>query len=170
LRNFNFHEGQWQAILNTIYVHEILKAKNVHDLYMSILPELLAEMDLLDLKKDKYNHPMYCIKMATGTGKTWVLSALLIWQYLNSKHEESSSRLFTKNFLLVAPGIIVYERLLPEFALICVHYAVCLCRRILGFSPVFLKGLQAFQKRFLSDYSLCTPYTQLTMYQAHRRR
>jgi len=22
LRNFNFHEGQWQALLNTIYIHE----------------------------------------------------------------------------------------------------------------------------------------------------
>lgn len=115
LRNFNFHEGQWQAILNTIYIHEILKVKNVHDLYMAIYPDLLTEMDLLDLKKDKYAHPKYCIKMATGTGKTWVLSALLMWQYLNSKYEESSSGLFTKNFLLVAPGIIVYERLLDAY-------------------------------------------------------
>src|SRR3990167_282271 len=115
LRNFNFHEGQWQAILNTVYVHEILKVKNVHDLYMSIYPELLAEMDLLDLKKDKYGHPKYCVKMATGTGKTWVLSALLIWQYLNSKYEENPSGLFTKNFLLIAPGIIVYERLLDAY-------------------------------------------------------
>ena len=115
LRIFNFHEGQWQAILNTIYIHEILKVKNVYDLYMSIYPDLLAEMDLLDLKKDKYSHPKYCIKMATGTGKTWVLSALLIWQYLNSKHEETPTGLFTKNFLLVAPGIIVYERLLDAY-------------------------------------------------------
>lgn len=115
LRNFNFHEGQWQAILNTVYIHEILKVKNVHDLYMSIYPELLAEMDLLDLKKEKYNHPMYCIKMATGTGKTWVLSAMLIWQFLNAKYEENQSGIFTKNFLLVAPGIIVYERLLDAY-------------------------------------------------------
>ena len=78
LRNFNFHEGQWQAILNTIYVHEILKVKNVHDLYMSIDPDLLNDMDLLDLKKEKYSYLKYCIKMATGTGKTWVLSALVI--------------------------------------------------------------------------------------------
>src|SRR3989338_2808532 len=115
LRNFNFHEGQWQAILNVIYIHEILKVKNVHDLYMSIYPELLLEMDLLDLKKEKYNHPMYCIKMATGTGKTWVLSAMLIWQFLNAKYEENQSGIFTKNFLLVAPGIIVYERLLDAY-------------------------------------------------------
>lgn len=115
LRNFNFHEGQWQAILNMIYVHEILKVKNVHELYMSIYPDLLTEMNLLDLKKDKYNHPKYCIKMATGTGKTWVLSTLLIWQYLNAKYEEQASGIFTKNFLLIAPGIIVYERLLDAY-------------------------------------------------------
>ncbi|MGI0060819.1 MAG: DEAD/DEAH box helicase family protein [Nitrosotalea sp.] len=115
LRNINFHEGQWQAIINSVYVHEILKVKDVHDMYMSIYPELLQEMDLLDLKKDKYSHPKYCIKMATGTGKTWVLHALLIWHYLNSKHEEEKIGRFSKNFLIVAPGIIVYERLLDAY-------------------------------------------------------
>jgi len=115
LRKVNFHEGQWQAIINSVYVHEILKVKDVHDMYMSIHPELLQEMDLLDLKKDKYSHPKYCIKMATGTGKTWVMHALLIWQYLNAKHEENQSRRSSKNFLLVAPGIIVYERLLDAY-------------------------------------------------------
>ncbi len=115
LRDFNFHKGQWQAILNTIYVHEILKVKNVHDMYMSIHPEFLQELPLQDFKKEKYEHPKYCIKMATGTGKTWVLSALLIWQYLNAKHEEEQSGRFSKNFLLVAPGLIVYERLLDAY-------------------------------------------------------
>jgi len=115
IRKINFHEGQWQAILNAIYMHEILKVKSVSDMYMAIKPELLQEMDLIDLKKDKYSHPKYCIKMATGTGKTWVLSALLIWQYLNAKHEEEESGRFSKNFLLIAPGIIVYERLLDAY-------------------------------------------------------
>ena len=87
LRHFNFHKGQWQAILNTIYIHEVLKLKNVQDIYMTINPELLAEMDLLDMQKGKYSHPKYCIKMATGTGKTWVMHALLIWQYLNAKND-----------------------------------------------------------------------------------
>ena len=82
---------------------------------MAVYPDLLNEIDILDLKKDKYNYPKYCIKMATGTGKTWVLSALLIWQYLNAKHEETYSGRFSKKFLLVAPGIIVYERLLDAY-------------------------------------------------------
>jgi type III restriction enzyme len=114
-RDINFHEGQWQAILNTIYIHEILNLKSVKEVYLSIYPELLEQMDLLDLGKDKYEHPKYCIKMATGTGKTWVLDALLLWQYLNSKYEETKTGKYSNNFLLVAPGIIVYERLLDAY-------------------------------------------------------
>src|SRR3989338_5948029 len=115
LRKFNFHIGQWQAILNSIYIHEILKIKNVQDIYMTINPKLLAEMDLIDMQKDKYSHPKYCIKMATGTGKTWVMHALLIWQYLNAKNEETPSGNYSKNFLFIAPGLIVYERLLDAY-------------------------------------------------------
>jgi type III restriction enzyme len=115
IREINYHEGQRQAILNTIYLHEVVKAPNIFEAYQSVSPDLLLDKgtDLSALKKDKYAHPKYCIKMATGTGKTWVLSALLIWQYLNAKHSEEGN--FTKNFLIVAPGLIVYERLLDAF-------------------------------------------------------
>ena len=115
LRKFNFNDGQWQAILNTIYAHEILKIKTVYDLYTLTDPELLQELDILDLKKEKYSFPKYFVKMATGTGKTWVLHALLVWQYLNAEYEEAESGRYSKNFLLLAPGIIVYERLLDAY-------------------------------------------------------
>lgn len=114
-RHVNFHDGQRQAILNTIYAHEILKTESVFDLYSMISNEILAEMDLSYLKKDKFSHPKYCMKMATGTGKTWVMNALLMWQYLNARHEEKPSGGYSTNFLLVAPGLIVYERLLDAY-------------------------------------------------------
>jgi len=114
-RYFNFHEGQRQAILNAIYLHEIVGTKNVKDVYENINFELLPDIDVLELAKEKYNIPKYAIKMATGTGKTWVMHALLIWQYLNAKYEAERSGKFTKNFCLVAPGIIVYERLLDAY-------------------------------------------------------
>lgn len=114
-RHINFHVGQRQAILNTIYAHEILKPESVFDLYSMISSEILAEMDLRYLKKDKFSHPKYCMKMATGTGKTWVMNALLIWQYLNARHEEKPGGCYSTNFLLVAPGLIVYERLLDAY-------------------------------------------------------
>ncbi len=114
-RNINFHEGQKQAILNVIYLHEILGTTSVEDVYQNINPELLLEIDAVELKKPKYELPKYAIKMATGTGKTWVMHALIIWQYLNAKYEEEKSGKYSKNFLLVAPGLIVYERLLDAF-------------------------------------------------------
>lgn len=114
-RHINFHIGQKQAILNTIYLHEVLGVKTVKDIYENINFELLAEIDAVELKKPKYEIPKYGIKMATGTGKTWVMHALLIWQYLNAKYELEKSGKFTKNFLLVAPGLIVYERLLDAY-------------------------------------------------------
>lgn len=115
MRNINFHEGQKQAILNTIYVHEVLKVSGVKDMYLSSYPELLQKMDVADLDQDKYKHPKYAIKMATGTGKTWVLNALLIWQFLNARYYKNELGNYSRNFLLVAPGLIVYERLLDAF-------------------------------------------------------
>lgn len=114
-RSVNFHLGQKQAILNTIYLHEILKTDSVFDVYAAVSDDITAEMDLAYLKKDKFSHPKYCLKMATGTGKTWVLGALLIWQYLNARFEETPSGRFSKRFLIVAPGLIVYERLLDAY-------------------------------------------------------
>ena len=114
-RYINFHEGQRQAILNAIYLHEVVGVKSVKEIYDNIEFELLADIDSAELRKQKYEIPKYAIKMATGTGKTWVMHALLIWQYLNAKYETEKSNRFTKNFLLVAPGIIVYDRLLDAY-------------------------------------------------------
>ena len=111
-RGLNFHKGQKQAILNVIYAHEVLGANSLKDMYSSIAPDALLKDGLLShVSQQKYNHPKYCLKMATGTGKTWVLQALMIWQLLN-KLENPLDKRFTKNFLIVAPGLIVYDRLL----------------------------------------------------------
>lgn len=116
LRKINFHQGQRQAILNIIYLYEVLGVTTIFEAYSKVAPHLFAEKDVeLDrLSSDPtYAHPKYCVKMATGTGKTWVLEALVIWQYLNARHENSDR--YTKNFLIVAPGLIVYDRLLDAF-------------------------------------------------------
>ena len=115
LRNRNFHAGQRQAILNIVYLHEVLKAKNVLGYYERLMPDMMAFSDLGTLNQQKYQMPKYAVKMATGTGKTWVMHALLIWQMQNARHEDVKSGRFTKNFLLVAPGLIVYDRLLDAF-------------------------------------------------------
>lgn len=114
-RFLNFHEGQRQAILNIIYAHEVLGTTRLRDLYDAVAGEYLLQGGVLgEVTRQRHDYPKYAAKMATGTGKTWVLNALLIWQHLNSAANPGDSR-FSSNFLLVAPGLIVYERLLDSF-------------------------------------------------------
>ncbi|NUR21629.1 DEAD/DEAH box helicase family protein [Frateuria sp.] len=118
-RAINFHPGQRQAILNVIVAHEVLDSPNLADLYRQVCePALLEGTRLADVAQAKNGHPKYCLKMATGTGKTWVLQALLIWQLLNKTvalNEGRDDPRFSRRFLIVAPGLIVYERLLDAF-------------------------------------------------------
>jgi type III restriction enzyme len=119
----NFHVGQKQAILNAIVAHEVLGKDQEHwsllDLYKACAPDaLLTGTRLNEVAQAKHAHPKYCFKMATGTGKTWVLQALLIWQLLNKTAalaEGIDDARFTRQFMVVAPGLIVYERLLDAF-------------------------------------------------------
>lgn len=119
----NFHAGQKQAILNAIVAHEVLGKAHAQwsllDLYKAVAPDaLLTGTRLNQLAQAKHAHPKYCFKMATGTGKTWVLQALMIWQLLNKTAavaEGIDDARFTRQFMVVAPGLIVYERLLDAF-------------------------------------------------------
>lgn len=115
LRELNFHVGQRAAILNIIYAHEVLGTTRLRDLYEAVAAESMLEGGVLgEVVRERHDHPKYAAKMATGTGKTWVLNALLVWQYLNNLANPQDPR-FSSNFLLVAPGLIVYERLLDSF-------------------------------------------------------
>ena len=116
MRPYNFHEGQKQAILNTIYAHEVLGINTLADLYAAVAPDAALESDKASriIAAGKNAYPKYCMKMATGTGKTWVLQALMIWQALNAARQLNNAR-YTRNFLVVAPGLIVYDRLLDAF-------------------------------------------------------
>ncbi|MGV2482211.1 UNVERIFIED_CONTAM: DEAD/DEAH box helicase family protein, partial [Salmonella enterica subsp. enterica serovar Weltevreden] len=59
----------------------------LRDLYSAAAPDaLLTGKRLEEVSAAKHSHPKYCMKMATGTGKTWVLQALMIWQLLNKTH------------------------------------------------------------------------------------
>ena len=112
-RTINFHDGQRQAILHAIYAHEVLQPAKLVDLYQQLAAEdMLTARRMEDVMRS--GHPKYCLKMATGTGKTWVLQALLYWQMLNAARAPDDAR-FTKHFLIVAPGLIVYQRLLDAF-------------------------------------------------------
>ncbi len=50
------------------------------------------------------------LKLATGAGKTTVMSMLIAWQTVNAVRQPNSKK-FTRGFLIVAPGITIKDRL-----------------------------------------------------------
>ena len=50
------------------------------------------------------------LKLATGAGKTTVMSMLIAWQTINAVRQPSSKK-FTRGFLIVAPGLTIKDRL-----------------------------------------------------------
>ncbi len=53
-------------------------------------------------------------KMATGSGKTWVMAMAVVWSRLHKQRIPGSD--LSTNFLIVAPNVIVYQRLEKDFA------------------------------------------------------
>ena len=56
----------------------------------------------------------YAFKMATGSGKTWVMAMAIVWARLHKLLVPGSE--LSTNFLIVAPNVIVYQRLEKDFA------------------------------------------------------
>ena len=64
----------------------------------------------IDIPSDGGEFSRWCNKMATGSGKTIVMSMLIAWQVLNKVNNNQDKR-FSKNVLVVAPGLTVKSRL-----------------------------------------------------------
>lgn len=56
----------------------------------------------------------YAVKMATGSGKTWVMAMTVVWSRFHRQRVPGSD--LSTNFLIVAPNVIVYQRLERDFA------------------------------------------------------
>jgi type III restriction enzyme len=75
------------------------------------VPELDSD-GLQDLPPE--NLRRFAFKMATGSGKTWVMAMAIVWSYFHKKRVVGSD--LSTNFLIVAPNVIVYQRLEKDFA------------------------------------------------------
>ncbi len=69
-----------------------------------------SERRKINVPSDGGKFSRHCCKMATGTGKTAVMGMLIAWQVCNAV-TNSSDRRFSKNVLVVAPGLTVKSRL-----------------------------------------------------------
>jgi type III restriction enzyme len=69
-----------------------------------------AERVGVDIPGDGGAFVRQCCKMATGSGKTIVMAMVIAWQMLNKTASPQDAR-FSKNVLVIAPGLTVKSRL-----------------------------------------------------------
>lgn len=105
--NFRYYFSQREALETVVWLYEVAGVKDKYDLirYNStgvLSPQMFTE-DWL----------RFVIKMATGAGKTKVMSLAIAWAYFHKLYEEGSN--LAKNFLLIAPNVIVFERIKNDF-------------------------------------------------------
>jgi type III restriction enzyme len=103
---FVYHDSQREAIETLVYLYEVAAVQRLKDMletYVSGAPPLQL------LQTDPFAR--YAIKMATGSGKTKVMSLAIVWQYFNAVRSDE----YAKTFLVIAPNVIVFERLRTDF-------------------------------------------------------
>ncbi len=136
---FKYYFGQREAVETLVYLVEIEKncdARPLIDTFAEVFKKDMFEysiehqttMDgrrqirryfpeldsdgLQDLPPE--NLRRYAFKMATGSGKTYVMAMIMVWSYFHKKLIKGSD--LSTNFLIIAPNVIVYQRLEKDFA------------------------------------------------------
>ena len=105
---FRYYDAQQEAIETLIYVFEVEKVRTRKGLLQGFA------MQTKELRLPPHDDfARYCIKMATGSGKTKVMSLAIAWQYFNAVREDDKN--YAKTFLIIAPNVIVFERLRLDF-------------------------------------------------------
>ncbi len=111
-RRFEYHKAQREAVETLIYLYEVAGIRRQKEMVEKYArAEDAAKLSLLQFD----DFPRYAVKMATGSGKTKVMALAIAWQYFNALCETNGARDYAKTFLVLAPNVIVYERLLTDF-------------------------------------------------------
>ena len=107
MAEFQYFFSQREALETIIYLYDVVGAKDKFDL-MRFDSSGAVSASMFDETWRRY-----VVKMATGTGKTKVLSLALAWSYFHKLYEPDSE--LARNFLLIAPNIIVLDRIYKDF-------------------------------------------------------
>lgn len=107
MTSFQYFFAQREALETLVYLHDVVGAKDKYDL-MRFDSSGAVSANMFDETWRRY-----VIKMATGSGKTKVMSLAIAWAYFHKLYEPDSD--LSRNFLVIAPNIIVLDRLYRDF-------------------------------------------------------
>jgi type III restriction enzyme len=104
---FQYYFAQREALETIIYLYDVVGVQDKFDL-MRFDSSGAVSAGMFDETWRRF-----VVKMATGTGKTKVLSLVLAWSFYHKLYEPESG--LARNFLVIAPNIIVLDRIYKDF-------------------------------------------------------
>lgn len=104
---FRYFFAQREALETIVYLYDVVGAKDKFDL-MRFDGSGAVSAGMFDETWRRY-----VVKMATGSGKTKVMSLALAWSFFHKLYEPDSK--LSRNFLVIAPNIIVLDRIYKDF-------------------------------------------------------
>jgi type III restriction enzyme len=104
---FRYYFAQREAVETIIWLYDVRKVRDKFYLLRFDASGAISS-NMFDEE-----WPRFVVKMATGAGKTKVLSLLIAWSYFHKLYVPDST--LARNFLLIAPNIIVLDRLRTDF-------------------------------------------------------
>ena len=115
MAEFQYYFAQREALETIIYLYDVVGVKDKYDL-MRFDSSGAVSTGMFDETWRRL-----VVKMATGTGKTKVMSLVLAWSYFHKLYEPGSD--LARNFLVIAPNIIVLDRLYRDFGGLRIFFA-----------------------------------------------
>lgn len=107
MNEFEYYFSQRESVETIIYLYDVVKVKDKYDL-MRFDSSGAISSSMFDETWRRF-----VVKMATGAGKTKVMSLVLAWSFYHKLYEADSK--LSRNFLLIAPNIIVLDRIYKDF-------------------------------------------------------
>jgi type III restriction enzyme len=108
MTQFRWYFAQREALESAIWLYEVEQAREPYALMTKYDSSQALSRQMFD-----EDWARYVMKLATGAGKTKVMSLLMTWSYFHKLYQPDSP--LSTNFLLIAPNIIVLDRLRTDF-------------------------------------------------------
>ena len=104
---FRYYFSQREAIETLVYLADVAKVQDRYDLLSFDRSGAVSA----NMFEETWRRLVF--KMATGAGKTKVMSLAIAWSFFHKIYEPDST--LARNFLVIAPNIIVLDRLYNDF-------------------------------------------------------
>ena len=115
MAEFRYFFAQQEAVETIVYLYDVARVKDKYDL-MRFDSTGAISAGMFDERWRRF-----VVKMATGSGKTKVLSLVLAWSYFHKLYEADSE--LARNFLVITPNIIVLDRIYKDFQGLRIFFA-----------------------------------------------